>query len=260
MTTELLDELLHAELRREPTDGQAVRMILQTLKEREDTRPLEISPEIEEAWDKYQVHTGGRQGRPARMRGWILKAVSAAAIVLLLLATIPQQVKADNFFGRLVSWTNATFKLLNPLEDKDNNEYVFETNHPGLQEVYDTLTELGVTGPVVPRWLPALVELDEIKVNETPAKTKLYASFIGEKQEIGLKVTSYSENITVEYQKDQTVVELIEMDGTTHSIIRNNDEWVAVWIRDNIECSISTDCQKDTLVKILRSIYMMEEG
>jgi len=31
-----------------------------------------------------------------------------------------------------------------------------------------------------------------------------------------------------------------------------------VWVRDNLECSLTVDCQEDTLFEMLRSIYKME--
>lgn len=259
MTTELLDELLHAELRREPTDGQAVRMILQNLKERDATRPLEISPEAKKAWDEYQVHTRGQKGRPARMGGWILKAVSAAVIVLVLLATIPQQVKADNFFGRLVSWTDSIFRLFDPSEDEAPAEYIYETDNPDLQQVYDTIVELGVTEPVVPRWLPEGYELAQCKVQDTSRKTKTTVAFEKGNSKILIKIDVYKTSAAAEYQKDDTNVETIEMDGTTHSILRNNEIWAAVWSKDNIECCIYAGGQKDVLIEILRSIYTTED-
>ena len=46
----------------------------------------------------------------------------------------------------------------------------------------------------------------------------------------------------------------------TYNITRNNDWWVAVWTKDNIECSIALDCQEETLRRILDSIYTMEDN
>ena len=68
LPTQQLDEMLHAELRREPADGEAVRAILSVLKQREAARPAEIMPESRAAWDAYR-----KRGR----RGFVLKASDA---------------------------------------------------------------------------------------------------------------------------------------------------------------------------------------
>ncbi|MBO4937946.1 MAG: DUF4367 domain-containing protein [Oscillospiraceae bacterium] len=256
MSTKQLDETLQAELRRDPADEKFVRLLLSVLKEREAAQPREITPESSKAWEDYQQSTG--RGRPARKGGRMLKASAAAAVVLAVLGTVPQQVEAENFFGRLISWTDSIFELLNPIETKDDEEYIFETAHPGLQEVYDTLVELGVTQPVVPQWLPEGYELIYCKEQQTPVKSKVTVSFENGENQVSFKFDVYKEIENAEYQKDETVVETIEMSGIYHSIIRNNDMWVAVWVRDNIECCIFTDCQKEILVQSLRSIYEME--
>ena len=49
-----------------------------------------------------------------------------------------------------------------------------------------------------------------------------------------------------------------EAAGIDHFIVKNTDAWVVVWTKDNIECSISVDCQEDELDRILRSIYTKE--
>lgn len=259
MTTDQLDKLLQAELRRDPADGKLVRMILSVLKEREAARPVEIMPESSEVWEEYQKNTGRRQRRPVCKGRGVLKAAAAAAVVLVLFAAIPQRVEAESFFGRLARWTDSIFELFDPGEDKDPVEYVFETDNPGLQQVYDTLVELGVTEPVVPMWLPEGYELTECKVQDSPRKCKVSATFVDKEIILSFVADIYEESTNVEYQKDETEVETIEMSGTMHIVIRNNDMWVVVWNKDNIECCISANCQKDMLVEILRSIYSMEE-
>lgn len=257
MSTKQLDETLQAELRRDPADEKFVRLLLSVLKEREAAQPREITPESSKAWEDYQQNTG--RGRSARKGGRMLKAAAAAAVVLAVLGTVPQQVEAENFFGRLISWTDSIFRLFDPMEGEASDEYVFETDNPGLQEVYDTLTELGVTEPVVPRWLPEGYELVLCKTQDTPVKSKIMVSFKSAEHQITFKYDIYKDNTNAEYQKDETDIEIIEMSGIAHNIIRNNEMWVAVWTKDNIECCVFTDCQKESLIEILRSIYTMED-
>ena len=52
---------------------------------------------------------------------------------------------------------------------------------------------------------------------------------------------------------------LYEKNGMNFYITQNNDSWVAVWTKENIECFLTLDCQEDTLRRILGSIYVTED-
>ena len=51
-------------------------------------------------------------------------------------------------------------------ERNEQPEYVFETDHPGLQQIYDAVVEMGVTEPVVPMWVPEGYDLVEYKAED----------------------------------------------------------------------------------------------
>ena len=74
-----------------------------------------------------------------------------------------------------------------------------------------------------------------------------------------IKERIYNDNITSEYYKDGEIILETESGGITHTILRNTDTLTAAWTIDNIECSIFIDCQEDTLIQILESIYTMED-
>lgn len=258
MSTEQLDEMLQAELRKDPANGPAVRMILSVLKDREADDPVELTPEMEDAWENYKASTAAPQQRPSWRGSRMMKVASTVLVLFVLISALSQTAAAERFFGRLARWTDSIFELFTPGEDQAVAEYVFKTDHPGLQEVYDTLAELGVTEPVVPTWLPDGNDLNECKIYETPSKTKVYASFGLGSNSIVLTYSIYDTNVPAKYQKDKTEVEIVEIGGNIHSLIRNNDLLVGIWIRDNVECSISIDCQEDEFHSILKSIYILE--
>lgn len=258
--TQRLEEMLREELGKEAVNDDAVRMILSVLEEREEGAHIEHTEKIDAAWNNYIEHSDIPASRPARKGSRILKAASLVAIVVVLFASFSQQVEAKGFFERLVRWTDSIFELFSPSDTTDvRAEYVFETDNPGLKQVYDAVVELGVTDPVVPMWLPEGYELSECKIIETPAKNGVFSIFASGNSDIVFTIDIYSTNATYEYYKDETQIERLEVAGTVHNIMRNNDEWIAVWTIENIECSIFIDCQGDTLYKILRSIYKMED-
>lgn len=261
METQQLDERLHAELRKEQPDGQLVCLIGSVLWERErDTLP-EIDENIQRAWEQYQEKTQPKPKKLKPMNCFLLKAASLILVLLTLSALLPQKAEASNFFQRFIAWTSDVFSLLSPADNGKRDEaYVFRTDNPGLQEVYNKVTELGVTVPVVPMWLPEGYELVECVVNKAPNKTYMTATFSDGITDLVYQLDKYAGNITSSYSKDENNIRVIERGGIDHTLMHNKDLLVAVWTIENVECSIGLDCQEDVLTQILESIYTMEEN
>lgn len=259
MPTQQLDAMLQAELTKEHIDENSVRLILHVLREREKDDPVEITPQIEQAWEKYRQDTQAlekRALRPAKVRRWLLRAASAAAVLLLLVSVVPQQAEAESIWEKLARWTDSIFSFFDPGEEEFSQEtYEFRTDNPGLQQVYDAVVELGVTEPVVPMWLPEGYELVECKTGIMPRQEYVYARLSNGTDKIVYKITSYSADVRYEYTKDKSQVDILEQYGITYNIMHNNEMWVVVWVKDNIECSLFVDCQEDILYEILESIY-----
>ena len=263
MTTSQLDELLNRELEKESPNGDTVRLILSILWEREKNLPAEITPGVEKAWIRYQRKTAkldAAEKRSVRFRGWILKAASVAAILALLIFAIPQKVEADSFFEKLARLTDSIIEFFSPGLENDNlTEYVFQTENPGLQQVYDAVVGLGVTEPVVPTWLPEGYELMECKTDTTPSKVGIVANFKKESEFLILKYDIFMIDTSHEYHWDGEDIQFYEHHGEEYALMRNNDRWVVIWFTDRSECSLTLDCQEDTLYKILKSIYVTED-
>lgn len=260
MPTDQLDQMLQYELEKRPVDEAAVRLIMGVLEEREQDVPVEMNDRIEAAWAKYQAQIPVRGRSRFFLPGWITRAVAAAvAVVILLVIAVPQDVEAESFWERLNRWTDSVFEFFAPGDTtRIAEDYVFRTDNPGLQQVYDTVTALGVTGPVVPMWLPEGFELVECKVTETPSKTFVSSEFSSGESIVVLDVAMRRAESPRQYSKDEANAKEYEAGGTVHSILRNKDWWTAVWVSDQLECTIAIDCQEETLYKILDAIYTME--
>lgn len=259
MTTEQLDDLLHEEMEKETPNGEMIRQALKVLEEREKDMPVEMTPEIEAAWEQYRETEEPVPNKPVQRRGRILKIASVAAALTVLLVVLAQPAEAKNFFDRLISWTDSFFQLLSPDDtDGGRQEYIFKTDNPGLQEVYEAVVELGITDPVVPMWLPEGYELALCKVSRSLTGEGVSAGLTKGDSAFVFRVFLYSDNVTNEYQKDETLVTRKEIGGNVHRIMENGGMWTVVWSKDNYECFICIDCQEDTLFRILRSIYTME--
>lgn len=258
MTTEQLDELLHEELNKESPNGEMVRQALKVLEEREKDIPIEITPEIEAAWENYKGDLEIPLDKPVWQRSRSLKVASLTAVLLVVLVVLSRPAAAKGFFDRLISWTDSLFLLLSPGDDSQE-AYVFKTDNPGLQEVYDAVVGIGITDPVVPMWLPEGYKLIACKVTDTSVGKGVSAELDNGSDSFVLRIFLYLDNVPSKYQKDEVEVKTIECGGMVHTIVENNGIWTIVWTKENVECFIYVDCQEETLYKILGSIYMEDD-
>lgn len=255
MGTPELDECLQAELRKDHPDGEQVRRILRILEAREKDAPVEVPPEMQAAWDRF---VSQRISRP-KARDWVPRVAASllmvAAMLVVLLKVVPVEAQAGAWWDKFVSWTASRLSVFD-LEKTDLRpaEHVFKTDNAGLQEVYDAVTELGVTVPVVPMWLPSGYTIDEFEVSSSQAKKVVYAEFTLEDRLIMYQVEVLEQSVLHEYQKDDTNVSAYEINGVKYHVMKNNGRLVAVWNIENIECSLSAECGEEDFFEIINSI------
>ena len=255
LSTSQLDAMLRAELEKDLPDEHAVRLILKVLRCREANYPLQINENVEAACRVYEEKTALKERRG---KAPLIKAAVALVVCGFLLFALPQEANARGIFDRIAAWTESIFELFSPDERGGQKEHVFRTEHPGLQEIYDTVTELGVTVPVVPMWIGDGYELTDCKVIETPRTVKVLGTFVYGDKTATYELNIYSENVSSKYHKDEPDAEQYESSSISHVILQNEGVWIVVWTRDNIECSIFVQCQEDDLYDIIDSIYTME--
>ena len=234
-------------------------MIMSVLEDRDLDTPVEINEKIEVAWEKYQAYAPVKERRHISLRGWPMRAVAAVAVIVVLFFVMPQNAEAKGFWERFARWTDSIFEFFSPGDEHIDEEYTFKTDNPGLQQVYDTVVDLEITEPVVPMWLPEGFELVECKVNKNESKEFVYACFSDGVGRATLDISMRSAVSPRQYSKDESRATTKEIAGVVHNILHNNDWWIVVWTKDEIECAIATDCQEGTLYKILKSIYAMED-
>ncbi len=261
LSTQQLDQMLQETLEKEDADPAQVKEILAVLKEREKDMPVTVGDQEKLAWQRYKAREKEAAKKPARKWGMALRVAGIAVALMVLLVSISTQAEAETFWERLVRWTDSVISFFSP--DYASNEpqpYEFRTDHPGLQQIYDTVAGLGVTDPVVPMWLPEGYTLILCQDMKSANKTTVVAAFQNGDKLINFNIDVYFAGVNNQYQKDETDVKIVEFKGIEHRIVRNTDAWVAIWAQDQIECSISIDCQEDELYKILRSVYDKEEA
>lgn len=258
MPTEQLDEQLQQELQKENPEEEVVLGIMRVIQEREADCSEEITDEVCDAWEKYSEMADSPK-KNSRKRMWFV-SVAAAAIICIVSMAIPQTVGAESILDVFFRWTESVFEFFAPGQDATNPPvaYEFQTDHPGLQQVYDKVTELGVTEPVVPMWVPEGYKLIELKSTQMLNGSRVYATFRLNDSSIMLAYQISVEVIPMQYEKENSAVEAYEYANVCHFIMANDENILVTWAVDGAECSVSADLERDDLYKMIDSIYRKE--
>lgn len=257
LPTPQLDAMLQCELEKEVPDAHAVRLILDILKEREADFPVQTTPQIDAAWERYRQKTAPKKS-PLQAR--VFKAAAVLILCSLLFFALPQKASADNFFERFAVWTENVFALLRTRDAEEvETPYQFRTDHPGLRQLYDVVSAEGITFPVVPMWLDTAYELLYIKHSNTPNCSKILATFSDGENEAVFELNIYADNTPRKFPKDKSDASEYERNGIIHYIIENDSLWTVVWERENLEMFVILDCPEEDVFRMIDSIYTLED-
>ena len=256
LSSDELRTMLHIETEKDVPDDDLVLSILHILEDREP-EVLDTGSEKEKAaWKLFQKRVRARRKNALVLKSNLLRVASVLLVICLLFAMVPQQAEADNWWQRLTKWTDDFFGFFRHEDDPFKLEnYVFKTDNPGLQQVYDAVVDMGVTIPVVPMWLPEGYELAEVTTEETPSKQYVHARFLNTGSEYVLKINLLNVEAVKAYFKNDIDVKKHEIGGMIHNVMQNDQQWIVSWTKDNIECAFAIDCSEDVLYEIIESIY-----
>ena len=258
MPTEQLDEILQVELEKEHPNQEVVLPILHELEDREKGIPVENTPEVLEILEKLNKHnTSSKQS--IHKRKWLAGIAAAAAVVCIVIMSVSPTARAESLFDMLYRWTSSVFEFFTPEQEASNPpvDVIFETDNPGLQQLHDKVTELGVTETVVPMWLPEGFVLSDLKDSPIPGGTKVFCNFGSSSNDISIGYR-ISADISVKVEMKETGVEVFESGGIDHFIVENNDSLSVTWVAEGVECVINASIPKEDIYLIIKSIYRSE--
>lgn len=261
LPTDQLDKMLHLELQKEPPEPDAVRLIMHILEDREKDLAVDVTPEQEAAWERYQQRIAESNLSPKkRLRPrWCRWSAMAASMVLVLFLLIPQRANAEGFLGVLSQWKRDFLEFFAPGGIRKDILCEYVTEHSGLRQLYDDAVAFGIENPILPEWFPEEAVAMASDIEESPAVKRLGVLFSYQQAYIVFEIKKFDSEVHRQYHRDEDHVETFEKNGISFDITNNNGKWVVVWVNDNIEYFITIDCQEDTLRRILESIYVMEE-
>lgn len=259
LSTLELEHILRTELDSDTPQRENILLLLSILEERDPTDSMNRPEGTMEAWNAIANHNDKSEHlrvKPSRKsRKRFVSLAAAAAIVLILLMTVPQTVGAENIFEILGRWTRNLFSFSDETKNQKNGNYVFQTDNEGLQQIYDAVVEQGITDPVVPTWIPEGYELKELRVLSPDENVKVYTNFVKEEKFIQFTVEIREADCSNKYPKDEENAILYDNEGVFYYIISNEGTWKAVWNHNSTECSLVTNDKREVLYHLLKSIH-----
>lgn len=257
LSTQQLDELLQAELRKESPLQEVVLPILDILHNRENPSVAAISEETTAAWERYKERISTPVKHSHHRHRWLLSATAVAAAVCLVVMAVPRTAGAESILDMLYRWTSSIFQFVDPNNDETKPQATdeFVTDNAGLQQLHDELAALGVTENVVPMWLPAGSTLSELKVTPMPDGNKVRALLDVDNFTITFSYRVYTAETPMQYEKGDMPVEIHDIYGKEHFIMDNDGRLLIAWKGEDVECTIGTDLEKETVYEIIKSIY-----
>lgn len=241
-------------------DDALVRTLMAELRSRgpdpayvDDAAVDQVCAEFKENSQKVQHH------RKCWYQSWMLKVAAIVLVLGILFFALPGAAQADDIHEVLSWWSDSTFQLFRPGERPNTHEYVYQTDHPGLRQVYDAVTELGITDPIVPTWVPKGFELLELESFCMAENHSIYAHLGNNGKSLLITITTRNTKMALQHEKDKSSVTIWDFDGCEHYVISNNSEQIVTWVANGVECMITSDCSEEDIYRIVKSIYTMED-
>lgn len=259
---EALRRLLAEELNKEPADADdaLVRSLLAELDARGADPAFVEDEAVVAACEKFRAATQKKQIPPKRWyQHWMLKVASVLLVLVVLFFALPQAAEAGETGDVLTWWSDSLLQLFRPGSKPNVEEYVFKTDHPGLQQLYDTVAEAGITAPIVPQKLSAEFKLIEHTVLPLEENTIICARLANDSNDIVFTAIVQNQQTLLQHEKRAESVAVWNLAGIDHYVISNNTTWIITWVTGNVECTITTDCPEEDVYRLIKSIYTSED-
>lgn len=254
---------------------EVVSAVLSILQAREVEKLSEEPVNVRDAWQRFQRLYNTPDGvdsslfpvedsqepasqKPRKGSAWSVwvRCASVAAVLCLIITLVAPVFGSNNITTLFAQWRNSLFSFLFEGDmPTEPTECVFSTDNPALQEIYDSVTALGISTPVVPMWIPEGCALNALEFIDSPVSRRVTATMTdGSGYVVLFSIVVGDESNCVHYT-DAVEPEILEVGNSQHYIMANNDKWMAVWTDNEVICTISTDYSKDVLLEMLKSIY-----
>ena len=133
------------------------------------------------------------------------------------------------------------------------------TENDQLLLIYRVLEDTFGPQNVMPTWIPDGLSLQELEFVKWEQRTSLDAALAEGENFIALSFTLFGKGLHYKYYKDDIQPIIYQTAGIEHYLFSNAGIWCAVWTANGIECSVAGNCSRETLCRIIDSIYEKHE-
>ena len=232
---EELRRMLAEELNKEPTqiDDVFVRLLLAELQARGVDSAFVDDNVVEAACEKFQVATEKKHTfKKPWYQSWMLKVASVVLVLGILFFALPQAAEAKNVPEVLTWWSDSLFQFFRPGQKPNIEEYEYKTDHPGLQQIYDAVTEVGITEQIVPSSLSDEFELLELKIAQMQDDISVYTILKSNSNKILFTAIAHSDQAMLQYEKKPESIAVWNIANIDHYVLSNTDTFIITWITE----------------------------
>jgi len=260
MSTEELKTVLKNELSQASKNYERIYGILEVLRIRKPKIKRAVphavtQQEIDSALLICQEADTPSQPEPKPL--WRRKPTAAvAAILCILLIAIPAASGMPFIQQMMAKWNDEFLWIDAPGTPVDSSEdYVFQTDNPGLQQLYDTVTESGITAPVVPMWLPEGFCLSFLHKTVSENAMKIIGIYDSEEANVVFLLEKNDKDVSFSRHKTADEPEKWCLNEITHIFASNMNYHYVMWNYEDFEITIISTLNKQTLYNVIESIY-----
>ena len=276
-----------------PEDEAYVDALEEAIIEKENENPTGFFPDVDQQWNEFVTyympsaseteaepknleHTASPQipqpstNAPSKrvirfnqVRRTVL--VAAAAIACMLAIMVTAQATGVDVFGAMARWTEDIFSFGRIPPDSvvsenlsgemgENEASAQEQKFSSLQKALDAY---GIAEVHEPAWLPEGYALGTLDVTywDDPFHIALYATYVDGEDGIGIDIISYESEPSMQVQKTDAPVEIMEKNDISFYLIKNASSYTVAWYDDQYEYYISGNLSKDILWETAISMY-----
>jgi NTP pyrophosphatase (non-canonical NTP hydrolase) len=217
-------------------------------------------------------------------KSWLLKVASVVLVLGVLFFALPTATNAKNIPEVLTWWSDSLIQFFRPGQKPNIEEFEYKTDHPGLQKIYDAITEAGITEQIVPSSLSDEFKLSELKITQLQGDISVHTRLRSDSNEILFTAIAHSEQAMLQHEKMQeilqktaynandlvTIVEMLRAPGgcpwdreQTHQSIRNDfieETYEVIEAIDKADPALLREELGDVLLQVAMHAQMEREA
>ena len=243
MQTEELEEILRLDAEAPDEQGSDIEEILYIMEVLAGRNKSSTEKTVLEAWNTFQQEYLCDAEAPVEkkrtVRPWLRGMIAAAAVIVILVG-VPLGAKAfhwNNLWNSFARWAKETFSFVSVDQPEITEPTPDNTNN--YRSLQEALSATNRDPEIVPMWIPAEYELDNIRIFEAPNRKTYAAIYRNNTAFIMITVQSFLGMDAEKIEISDDLIEIYEVNGQQFYIFNNNQQIRAVWVNGSYECYIS---------------------